>query len=364
MARCRSKERRTALRSSCPKKCAARIHRWAGIPAMPAAVPPDPIIPVAAKSPDPIAAFGIRAHWSFIDQRNKSVFADQEASQQDSKRAPFQTVLSKACLTLCAQIRVFAPCYRRSRTQKSRIEEAFLELLAVVDPAVVLAAGVFVFNNKRQVGASMIRLGERLSGEYSQQPAGSVPPAVTRSSVTSAPGPPEFATVEPLIRRAFGDDAKREWTLAPPNSGLQKRQRRPINSACSQTEFRSGIGFAGTESRAARSTCLGRPRSKIQMPLILLYGLNTRHPRKITHRRSDEPARQDDGHTELALARQYLRGSTVPKDRDMAAHLLWVAVGDGNPASGAGIGRSLPPQRRRPGEELRPSAHFAQRLVQ
>jgi TPR repeat protein len=40
---------------------------------------------------------------------------------------------------------------------------------------------------------------------------------------------------------------------------------------------------------------------------------------------------EDDGHTELALAQRYLRGTSVPQDRDMAAHLLWVAVGDGNP---------------------------------
>ena len=58
-------------------------------------------------------------------------------------------------------------------------------------------AGIFIANNKRQVGASIIRLGERLSGEQSQQPTNSAPPTVARSTVTSAPGPPEFATEEP-----------------------------------------------------------------------------------------------------------------------------------------------------------------------
>ncbi len=36
-----------------PEKVRGRIYRWAGIPAAPATVLPDPVMPVAAKSPSP-----------------------------------------------------------------------------------------------------------------------------------------------------------------------------------------------------------------------------------------------------------------------------------------------------------------------
>jgi len=53
---------------------------------------------------------------------------------------------------------------------------------------------------------------------------------------------------------------------------------------------------------------------------------------KSTSLKSHSPAipLRDDGHTELVLAQQYLRGAGGREDRATATDLLWVAVGKGN----------------------------------
>jgi sortase A len=51
---------------------------------------------------------------------------------------------------------------------------------------------------------------------------------------------------------------------------------------------------------------------------------------KESHQASSQIPLREDGHTELALAQQYLRGTGVSEDRAMAADLLWAAVGKGN----------------------------------
>ena len=313
-----------------PEKVRGRIYRWAGIPAAPATVLADPVMPVAAKSPSP-RQHSEREHVgrSLLNEMNPYSLTNEAVHAGSKTSASSHRPLDGLPNPLRAN-----SGFRSMLSPEPGPETAHRRRLsgAIALPILLLlAAGVFVFNNKHQVGASMIHLGERLAGEYSHQSAGSAPPAVAPSSVTSAPGLPEFATVEPrtgvpsaTTPNASGPDST--------SSASKSRQRRPINSACTPTEFRSGIGFAGTESRAAQKHLPQQIVLENQMRLILLCGLNTPTTAEKSHtRNSDEAARQDDGHTELALAKQYLRGTTVPKDRDMAAHLLWVAVGDGNP---------------------------------
>ena len=142
----------------------------------------------------------------------------------------------------------------------------------------LLAAGVFFFNNTRQVGASMIRLGERISGESARrQSAGPAPPTVAPSSITAAPGPPEFATVAPRLKPALLP------RLPPSTSGSgsadsdsQNRRCRSINSTCATAEFQPGSFSAGTQTTGSRKHLPWQTaRSNSRCELIFLHGLNT-----------------------------------------------------------------------------------------
>lgn len=257
------------------EKVRSRVIRWIGIPTTPDVVLPETMIRRAAES-------AVQTQHSKSDQNGRSLISEsnpysltQERSQQGSSRT---AVSDRPLEGLPNPLRAnssFRPIFSSEPKPETEHNRRHFGVVAMSIFLLLLAgAGIFISNKKHQVGVSMIRSGERLSGEHSQQPANLALPTVSQSSVTSAPGPPEFATEEPQT--------------APPSDA---------------TANASGSGSPGREAT----------------------------PKKSQVRRADDPAREDDGHTELALARQYLRGSSVPKDRDMAAHLLWVAVGDGNP---------------------------------
>jgi hypothetical protein len=312
-----------------PEKVRDRIYRWAGIPAAPGAVLPDPVVPVAAKSSAP-GQYPKREHVgrSLISEMNPYSLTGEAVHTGSMTSASSRRPLDGLPNPLRANSgfgSMLSPEPGREIAHRRRLSGAIaLPIL------LLLAAGVFVFNDKHQVGASMIRLGERLAGEYSHQPASSAPPAVAPSSVTSAPGPPEFATVAPLIGAPSAttpNASEPDSTDSASKTGSAVQSTLPVHRLDSgPASVAQGSNHENSEARA------GADRSReSDAPNFALRSEHVTVPEKSHTRNSDEAVRQDDGHTELALARQYLRGTTVPKDRDMAAHLLWVAVGEGNP---------------------------------
>ena len=312
-----------------PEKVRTRIHGWlrdsAKLPPEPPPAAPNDLFQKQVPNPTHSARslFGETNPYSLT----------QDRSHQDSRRS---AVSDRPLAGLPNPLRANSSFHSVLSPEPNlevphrRSLSGVMGLLFVL--LLVIEAGVFVFTNKRQVGTSMIRLGERISGESAGQSTASAPPTVTRSSIiNSAPGLPEFATIEPRLETGAA-------------------------SATSPSISGSGSADSGSQiGAAAGSTPVAQPNSspaaappdsdrrqqeapaladRARTPDASNFPSRSKHtaaPEKSQMRRSDDPVREDDGHTELALARQYLRGATVPKDRDMAAHLLWVAVGDGNP---------------------------------
>ncbi len=173
-------------------------------------------------------------------------------------------------------------------------------------------------------------MGERISGESAGQSTGPAPPTVARSTATSAPGPPEFATIEP---QTGAPSATSPSVNGPHSTDSASQIGNAARPALPVPQPNSGPAAVspGSDNHQAKTPIAA---DRTQEPVASNFPSRSEHtaaPEISQVRRADDPAREDDGHTELALARQYLSGSSVPKDRDMAAHLLWVAVGDGNP---------------------------------
>jgi TPR repeat protein len=175
----------------------------------------------------------------------------------------------------------------------------------------------------------MIHVGESLSGESARQPVNPAPAAVAPSSNSSAPGPPEFATVAP---QAGAPSTNSAIATEPGSAGSAANTGdadQPTLTA-RQTDSGSRSLSPGSQDRQTK-TPAEAPRA--QKPDSSTFAARSEHApvsEKSRTRISGDSVNEDDGHTELALAQQYLRGTSVPKDRDMAAHLLWVAVSEGN----------------------------------
>ena len=204
------------------------------------------------------------------------------------------------------------PYFRASQPEKHSSVFLF-PLIALL----VIASGFLVLNYKREVGVSLIRWGEKISGTNAGQSAGASLPNDAPSSVTSAPGPPEFATVDP----SASAPPPSAPAAATPSAAPSDPSAAPRSENADSSADHSKVEAAAAAISAAKPI-ESKPSSR---------PAQTPSPEKSRPDVSDNSAREDDGHTELALARQYLRGNAPPRDRDMATHLLWVAVGEGNP---------------------------------
>ena len=312
-----------------PEKVRSRIHRWAGIQATPTATLPDPIMPAAAKS----SASG---QHSKSDQVGRSFISEMDpyslTSDTPQAGSHARGASSRALNGLPNPLRAYssyrsAPLYGPEAAHRRRL---FGAVAVPVFVLLLLAAGVFVFKNKRQVGASMIHVGESLSGESARQPVSLAPPAVAPSSNSSAPGPPEFATVAPQAGAPSTNSAiatEPGSAGSAPNTGDADQ---PTLTA-RQPDSGSGSFSPGSQDRQTKTPAEAPRAQKPDSSTFAARSEHTTASEKSRTRISGDSVNEDDGHTELALAQQYLRGTSVPKDRDMAAHLLWVAVGEGNP---------------------------------
>jgi hypothetical protein len=313
-----------------PEKVRSRVNRWSGIPTSPGAVSPETVIRGAGESASHTQH--LESHQigrSSISELNPYSLTTGVSSPASKRNAVSDRALVELPNPLQTN-RSFRPLLSPKLQAETEYHRRHVGAVVLsVFLLLFLGVGIFISNNKHQVGVSMIRLGERLSGEHSQQPTNSAHPTVARSSITSAPGPPEFAT----------ESAQAEPPSAGPNASA-------LGSIRSGSTARDGARSdqptkPSNTGQEALSTGPNDIQAKAPVPKDRTQKADTfnfasaprREPasEKSQIRRPDEPVRDDDGHTELALARQYLRGSNVPKDRDMAAHLLWVAVGAGNP---------------------------------
>jgi len=177
----------------------------------------------------------------------------------------------------------------------------FTASLIVALILVILAVGFFYFGNKRRAGELLIRWGQSISGEQSQQSA-----QVPAAAVAEAP------TTSPAVAAARKD---------PGTVGGQ-----PLGDAAERPQI--GVDESHP-SRAASGAAedSGTQVSKEERPSPVQP--ETEDVPKSTGRRGAASAPADNGEDELARARQYLEG-TSRADRAMAAQLLWEAVGKGS----------------------------------
>ncbi len=148
--------------------------------------------------------------------------------------------------------------------------------------ALIVLSGIIGFPDKRKVGESLIRLGQYLTGEY-QEP-------VNSQNVASIGGVPETNIVPPPAPISEPSGAS-EASPAPLSDITAPPQQEPVSAP---------------------------------LPPAI-----SKEP-KIVHADSGPPERGQSGHAEFALAQRYMNGAGVPENREVAAHLLWEAVGQGN----------------------------------
>jgi hypothetical protein len=152
----------------------------------------------------------------------------------------------------------------------------FSIVAAIVLLACVVATGTLSYIYRGNAGASLVWLGEKISGRSHQETVRSAP-AVNGPDSTSAP--PQVAPAP--------EGAKPSTS---PETAHQTMVGQAVASSASQGSAENGA--ATTNSEAA--------------------------------------APEDPGASELALARKYLREAQGPEDSATAAQLLWVSIEKGN----------------------------------
>jgi hypothetical protein len=199
----------------------------------------------------------------------------------------------------------------------SRRKQRLGAIALVVALSLVVAVGVFALVNKREAGRSLIRLGERLSGEPAQPPA-----------------KPEAMATPSSIGASVSDSAL-SANAATPNRPPSNVHRDSQESSPASS-YRSGSTFTADKRRQSAEARRADPKPPAEgaggsgaLSSSAQSAPNNSSMKSASPSSEAFPA-EDDGHKELALARQYLRGTGVPQDRATAAHLLWVAVGLGS----------------------------------
>jgi len=193
------------------------------------------------------------------------------------------------------------------------------------------AAGVFVFLNKQEAGESLVRLGELISGDHSQQsakpetavaPASAAASAPDGSSSSVAPGangaainvPQESGPGAAADSDAIGSGAVADKTRPSTETGQRLKSSEPAPPLESEQADPTPRARVGNQPEASGPSA--QPETKSASAN--------------SDRSSPEISLRNDGQAELELARQYLRGGGARENRATAAHLLWVAVGLGN----------------------------------
>lgn len=204
-------------------------------------------------------------------------------------------------------------------------EESLSDRLVSKAPAitivVLLVAGLAVlsFFYRVQVGHSLVRLGEKVSGEPAQQAAIATPVPQASASPAQAAPPPV-------------DSAPAQQSVASSNSPAAK-----ADNGAGSTADMSASADATASSNASEKASSAAPASSLAQPAEV----------KSSSQVSAAPA---DGQAEFRVAQAALAQASTPQEKAKAAELLWAAVSKGSSdaeveladvyASGAGVGRN------------------------
>lgn len=198
--------------------------------------------------------------------------------------------------------------------------------------SLVVAAGVFSFLNKREAGESLIRLGEALSGEHPQQSAKPEAAATPSFIAASAPVSSLSATAPGVNGPATNVPRDSELGALAGSDAMSSASAadRTRQSAEAGRQIESGEASPPMQSRQADPTPRAEGAKRLDASSSSAQSETKNASTKSARRSSEVFPREGDGRIELALAQQYLHGTSVREDGAMAAHLLWVAVGRGN----------------------------------
>jgi PilZ domain len=177
--------------------------------------------------------------------------------------------------------------------------------------ALGVAIGILSFIYKGPAGESLIRLGERISGESHRQPV--VPEPALGSSSSAEPVPSGNApakTPENHIPPA----------QAPPDARAEGASESDPSTPASHQEESKSPSVAGHEAATGP-----QPASRDS-------GRGYSPSAKSSDRGSEVPA-AGNGQAELAFARRYLAGARGRGDTARAAQLLWLAIEKGSTAA-------------------------------
>lgn len=204
-------------------------------------------------------------------------------------------------------------------------EESLSDRLVSKAPAitiiVLLVAGLAVlsFFYRVQVGHSLVRLGEKISGESAQQTA----------IATQAPQP-SASPVQPTPPSV--DSTSAQQSVAPSNPSAAT----PADATGPAADSSASAANTAT-SNASDKASMAAPASSPAQPAEVKSG-------------SQVSAASADGQAEFRVAHAALAQASTPQEKAKASELLWTAVSKGSSdaeveladvyASGVGVGRN------------------------
>ena len=177
--------------------------------------------------------------------------------------------------------------------------------------ALGVAIGILSVLYKGPAGESLIRLGERISGESLRKPVIPAPPLSSSSGAASPVGRAPANTAETQVPAE----------QAPPNARSDVASEPDANTAASQEH----------ESRAP--TVAEQQVKTGSQPALRDSGRGDSARVKSADPGHDVSGTEDNGEAELAFARRYLGGASGPRDTARAARLLWLAIEKGSTAA-------------------------------
>lgn len=265
--------------------------------------------------------------------RKQNAHENETEVAHESETPAFRTPLSDDS---ARRSNTFADIFESSAVQPSRPtlgyagdtpwEESWSHRLVARAPAITIVvlfvAGLAIlsFFYRVQVGHSLVRLGEKISGEPVQQAAIAAP-------APQASAPP----VQPTLPT---DESASAQPVAPPSNPPTAK----ANDGASAAADSSVNADITTKGNMRAQTAAATPTSSAQA--------------KSTEEESDSQssAAPSDGQAEFRVAHAALAQASTPQERAKAADLLWAAVSQGSSdaeveladvyASGAGVARN------------------------
>jgi hypothetical protein len=281
----------------------------------------------AEPQPEPAAAQEIQPRAPDLDGRFDPGIDSSERGSSSSEELPVRPILSFEAAAVETNLPSVAHQNPLSmfpsesgvvHQEVPRRRHGFSIVAAIVLLAFVVTTGTLSYVYRGNAGASLVWLGQRISGRSRAERTSSAP--VTTPPSTPAVNGPDSASQAPNLPPPAGSAPSSANSTAPP-AGAETSAEKSASAPPQSIPAPAGAE-PSTSSPPAHQTVVGQGAASTASQGGAENGAATTN--------SETAAPDDYGASELALARKYLRDAQGPEDSATAAQLLWVSIEKGN----------------------------------